>query len=141
MENCYWTLFSVMAGPTDTHFLYQWELVKDLFWPSVKNGNRFSRPRIGIKRPCPRPGHTKWATPILTHGPTNHEVCQHQFSDQPTWLVWDLVQLFTEFTWKPNCTEAVWWDTAQTNSSGDSQQCKRFVEAWSYLWSPWSVYQ
>ena len=92
MVNCYW----VMAGLTDMHFLYWWEPVKDLLSPIVKNGYQFSRPQIGIKRPCPRPGHTKWATPILTHGPTDHEACQHQFSDQPTWLVWDLVQLFTE---------------------------------------------
>ena len=29
------TPFSVAAGPTDTHFLYRWELVKDIFSPIV----------------------------------------------------------------------------------------------------------
>ena len=87
MEKCYQTLLSVIAGLTDTHFLYRWELVKDLLSPIVKDGYRFSRPRIGIERPCPRPRHTEWATPILTHGPTDHGAGRHRFSDQPTRLV------------------------------------------------------
>ena len=52
MEKCYWILLSVIAGLTDMHFLYQWELVKDLFSPIVKNGYQFSHPWIRIERPC-----------------------------------------------------------------------------------------